>query len=324
MCYSAECWALYDGYVKEFGADIDIKAFWELYLGRDEKYRIRHKLSDGTKLPKGMDLNYLRPKTELERNIQGLIGEWNGRRLAESEDELVKQQARLAAAEAKLAVKETKTALNEQRIATNKIKQMTRWIEDAKRTKHDPSRDDRIFPDWYAPVLIVENGKRIVRPMRYHCRPEGMPASSDLTKEGRISGKYNARRDNLTRFWRNQFGHTHGLMLAETFYENVDDGKGGSKEIQFRPRTGETMYIACLYSHWVDPKGNEPDLWSFAAITDEPEPEVAAQGHDRTIINIKPDHVDAWLTPEGRSDEELFAIFDDRRHPYYELVKEVA
>ena len=26
MCYSAECWALYDGYVKEFGADIDIKA----------------------------------------------------------------------------------------------------------------------------------------------------------------------------------------------------------------------------------------------------------------------------------------------------------
>ena len=104
----------------------------------------------------------------------------------------------------------------------------------------------------------------------------------------------------------------------------MDDGKGGSKEIQFRPRTGETMFIACLYSHWVDPAGKEPDLWSFAAITDEPEPEVAAQGHDRTIINIKPDHVDAWLTPEGRSDEELFAIFDDRRHPYYELVKEAA
>ena len=51
--------------------------------------------------------------------------------------------------------------------------------------------------------------------MRYHCRPEGMPAASDVTKEGRISGKYNARRDNLTRFWRNQFGHTHALMLAE-------------------------------------------------------------------------------------------------------------
>lgn len=324
MCYSAECWALYDAYVREFGADIKIREFWELYLDRDEKYRIRHKLSDGTKIPKGVDLNFLRPKSDLERKIQDLIGEWNGRKLTESEAELAKQEARLAAAEAKLAVKETKTALNEQRIAGNKIRQMQRWIEDAKRTRHEPSRDDRIFPDWFAPVLIVEDGRKVIRPMRYHCRPEGMPASSDVTKEGKISGKYNARRDNLTRFWRNQFGHTHALMLAETFYENVDDGKGGSKEIQFRPRTGETMYIACLYSHWVDPKGKEPDLWSFAAITDEPEPEVAAAGHDRTIINIKPEHVDAWLTPEGRSDEELFAIFDDRRHPYYELVKEAA
>ena len=228
MCYSAECWALYDAYVQEFDADIDIKAFWEIYLERDEKYRIRKKLSDGTKIPKGVDLNFLRPKSDLERKIQDLIGEWNGRKLAESEAELTKQEARLAAAEEKLEVKETKTALNEQRIAGNKIKQMTRWIEDAKRTRHEPARDDRIFPDWYAPVMIIEDGKKIIRPMRYHCRPAGMPASSDVTKDGRISGKYNARRDNLTRFWRKQFGHTHALMLAETFYENVDDGRGGS------------------------------------------------------------------------------------------------
>ena len=324
MCYSAEAWSLYDGYVKEFGADIDVKAFWEIYLERDEKYRIRKKLSDGTKIPKGVDLNFLPPRGEMERKIQDLISEWNGRKLAESEAELATQTARLAAAEAKLAVKETKTALNEQRIATNKIKQMQRWIADAKRTKHEPAKDDRIFPDWYAPVLIVENGKKIVRPMRYHCRPAGMDPSIDRTKTGQVSGTYNARRDNLTRFWRHQFGHTHGLMLAETFYENVDDGKGGSKEIQFRPRTGETMYIACLYSHWTDPTGKEPDLWSFAAITDEPEPEVAAAGHDRTIINIKPEHVDAWLNPDPNNLEALFAIFDDKRHPYYELVKEAA
>jgi len=324
MCYSAECWTLYDAYQREFGADIDIKAFWTLYLGREEKYQSRHKLSDGTKIPKGMDLNFLRPGTERERKIQDLIGEWNGRKLAESGTELAKQEARLAAAEAKLAVKVTKTALNDQRIAGNKIKQMTRWIEDAKRTSHKPATDDRIFPFWYAPVLLIENGKPIVRPMRYLCRPQGMDATTDYTKDGKVSGKYNARRDNLTKFWRKQFGHTHGLMLAETFYENVDDGKGGSKEIQFRPRTGETMYVAGLYSHWIDPNGKEPDLWSFAAITDEPEPEVAAQGHDRTIINIKPEHVDVWLTPEGRSDEALFAIFDDRRHPFYEVIHEAA
>lgn len=324
MCYSAEAWTFYDAYRRQFGADIDIRAFWELYLGRDEKYRIRKKQSDGTKIPKGMDLNFLKPETELEEKIAALIADWNATRVTESEQELFKQKKRVADAERKLAVKETKAALNDQRVGTNKMKQYMRWIEDAKRTTHDPVRDDRIYPNWYAPVLLMENGKPIVRPMRYHCRPQGMSPDSDTTKDGKVSGKYNARRDNLTKFWRNQFGHTHALMLAETFYESVDDGKGGSKEIHFRPRTGDTMFIACLYSHWTDPEGKEPDLWSFAAITDEPEPEVAAAGHDRTIINIKPEYADAWLTPEGRSDDDLFAIFDDRRHPYYELVKQAA
>ncbi len=324
MCYSAECWTLYDAYAREFGADIEIKAFWELYLARDEAYRIRNKASDAAKIPKGMDLNFLHPETDLENQIHDLVQEWNGRKISESEQQLFKQAKRLADAERKLAVKETKTALNEQRIAGNKIKQMKRWIEDAKRSKHEPAKDDRIFPDWYAPVLIVEGGKKIVRPMRYHCRPAGMDPAIDHTRNGRVSGTYNARRDNLTRFWRHQFGHTHGLMLAKTFYENVDDGKGGSREIHFQPRTGEPMFIACLYSHWVDPEGKEPDLWSYAAITDEPEPEVAAQGHDRTIINIKPEYVDAWLNPDPNNLDALFAIFDDKRHPYYELVKRAA
>lgn len=324
MCYSAEAWTLYNAYVKEFSADIDMRAFWELYLGRDEAYRTKKRAADIPKIPKGMDFAFKKPKTPLEEKIHDLIQEWDERKVSESEQELFKQTKRLADAERKLTVKETKTALNEQRIAGNKIKQMKRWIADAKRTKREPERDDRIFPDWYAPVLIVEDGKKIVRPMRYHCRPAGMDPSIDRTKDGRVSGTYNARRDNLTRFWRHQFGHTHGLMLAETFYENVDDGEGGSNEIQFRPKTGETMYVACLWSKWEDPNGKEPDLYSFAAITDEPEPEVAAAGHDRTIINIKPEHVEAWLNPDPEDLDAMFAIFDDKRHPYYEVVQQAA
>ena len=88
-------------------------------------------------------------------------------------------------------------------------------------------------------------------------------------------------------------------------------------ELQFAPRTGDDMLIACLWSHWTDPAGKLPDLDSFAAITDAPEPEVAAAGHDRTIINLRPEHVDAWLAPGGDT-AAMQAIFDDKRHPYYE------
>jgi len=46
--------------------------------------------------------------------------------------------------------------------------------------------------------------------------------------------------------------------------------------------------------------------------------ELAAARHDRTIINVKPEHVDAWLNPEPDNLAASYAIFDDKRHPYYE------
>jgi putative SOS response-associated peptidase YedK len=87
--------------------------------------------------------------------------------------------------------------------------------------------------------------------------------------------------------------------------------------LHFVPRPADTMLIACLVASWQDPKGGAP-LLSFAAITDEPPPEVAAAGHDRMIVNLKPENLDAWLAPAGRSVEELQALLADRQTPYYE------
>jgi putative SOS response-associated peptidase YedK len=105
-------------------------------------------------------------------------------------------------------------------------------------------------------------------------------------------------------------------MVVDSFFENVDRN-GKNEVLHFVPKPAGTMLIACLYAEWRDPKGGAP-LLSFAAITDEPPPEVAAAGHDRMIINLKPEHLGAWLTPQGRSQDELQAILSDRQMPYYE------
>ena len=34
-------------------------------------------------------------------------------------------------------------------------------------------------------------------------------------------------------------------------------------------------------------------------------------------VHVKPEHVEAWLNPGGDL-KRMQAIFDDRRHPYYE------
>src|SRR5690606_7193022 len=261
--------------------------------------------------------------SDWEREIEALIEAHDARVAGRLEQEVFKQKKRLADAERTLQTKTTKKALEDRRIATAKIDWALGKLADLRRTRPE-LRDSRIFPGMHAPVLVWEGGRRVVKPMRYQCRPAGKPAFFDR----KFPGTYNARRDNLEGFWKDAFGLTHGLMVASRFYENVPRHRMEGRELgedepeenvilEFAPRDGSEMLIACLWSRWTGGEG-EPELLSFAAITDEPEPEVAAAGHDRTVINIKPEHIDAWLNPEPGNLAALYAIFDDRQHPYYE------
>ncbi|WP_321869851.1 hypothetical protein [Paraburkholderia tropica] len=51
------------------------------------------------------------------------------------------------------------------------------------------------------------------------------------------------------------------------------------------------MNIACLGSRRTKP--GQPDLLSFAAFTDEPLPKIETASHDRCIIPIKPENIEA-------------------------------
>ncbi len=305
MCYSAQIEAAYTKFVRQFGAVLDKKAFAKMWLHDEGKER-------RPRTPRALDLSFLTSDDPDVAGIAQEIRQWDAEDVAQLETELFRQAKRLADAERKLATKPTKTAENEKRIAGNKIEQIKGRIADLKRSRPE-AKDSRMFPGYYCPVLVSEGGRLVVKPMRYQCRLAGKPAFYDT----KFPGTYNARRDSLEKFWAPAFGRTHGLIVADRFYEHVEvDGE--NRVLEFVPRTGEQMLIACLWSHWTDPKGQEPDLLSFAAVTDDPEPEVAAAGHDRTIINIKPEHVDAWLNPDPANLQALYAIFDDKRHPYYE------
>ncbi len=301
MCYSAQVYAEFKQYQRQFGAVMDIDEYVRTFWSPEERPR-------RVKAPRAMirELLEIAPP-DLQANLRAA----DATEADTLTREIFDQKRRVADAERALQVKETKKAREDVRIGSNKILQAQRRLDTLKGGRG--ADDRRIFPGVYCPVLVVEEGRRVVKPMRYQCRPAGTPILYDR----KFPGTYNARRDNLEGFWRRQFGYTHGLIVADRFYENVELN-GKNERLEFVPSTGEPMLIACLWSHWRDPAGNEPDLLSFAAITDEPEPEVAAAGHDRTIINIKPEHVDAWLNPDPANLAALYGIFDDKRHPFYE------
>ncbi|EEA03868.1 putative uncharacterized conserved protein [Burkholderia sp. H160] len=314
MCYSAQILADYRRYVRMFGAQMSIHEFARLFFERAE--------DNQAKIPKAMEDAFSEPQSDAEREVWASIERFRSQQTVKLEQELFKQRTRFADAERSLQTKVTKAASESKRIAQDKIDRTLERLDDLRRI--DPkAADSRIFPGYYAPVMVMENGQRVVKPMRYQCRLAGKPASYDT----RYPGTYNARRDSLEGFWKTLFGHSHGLVLASAFYENVPRARMEGRELapgekdenvrlEFRPNPPHDMLVACLWSRWSG-KG-EPDLLSFAAITDEPPPEVAAAGHDRCIIPIKPEHIDAWLNPGPRDLGALYAILDDRDRPFYE------
>lgn len=308
MCYSAQVIQAAKKLSRQLGLRLDYDAAEKLFMRR---------LDDPTlNISRGYEANFEEPTSDQGRRIQSAIDEHRARVASKTEKELFTQKTRLVNAERSLKTKETKKSREDVRISTAKIAALQDKLSDLRRSE-PKSRDNRIFPLVYTGVIVKHNEENLLRPMRYACRPAGKPAFYDR----KFPGLYNARRDNLERFWNEQFGHHHAIMVVESFYENVPlhvkerrELAAGEAEqnlvLEFTPNPSQPMLIACLWSHWTDP--NEPDLDGFAAITDEPPPDVSAAGHDRCIINLRPEHVEAWLTPEKRDRTELQAILSDR------------
>jgi putative SOS response-associated peptidase YedK len=312
MCYSAMVIADYRNYLRFYGAGISLTEFVQMYVHRYSGEKIV--------VPKAVDDAFLESGEFPE--VDKLIRDYRDLREADLQKEMFEQRTRLADAERSLLIKETKKALESRRVAGNKVEHCKRRLEDLNRTAPADS-DRRMYPGQYLPVMVMENGKRVIRPMRYQCRPAGKPAFYDQ----KYPGTYNARRDNLEGFWKELFGVTHGIAVVNAFYENVATHKAEHRELapgekpsniilEFNPTPTQDMLVACLWSHWQGADGEE--LTSFAFITDEPPEEVAAAGHDRCIIPIKLSNLDAWLQPQGHSLDDMYAILDDRERPYYE------
>lgn len=178
MCYSAQVKAQWREYMRKTGAMIDLRAFAKLYGHKPMGLPVI--------TSKDLDAGFRDPQSDEERAILECIQAFDRARQEKWEREMFEQKKRLADAERILAVKPTKKAANDQRIATDKIEQRKRWLGDLTRTERK-ARDSRIYPMWYAPVMIWEDGRRVVKPMRYHCRPAGKPAFYDTKYPGLYS-----------------------------------------------------------------------------------------------------------------------------------------
>lgn len=322
MCYSAQIWADFRKY-ERFGGTLDIKGYMKLAGWAKKKgawtkvvpRAMRRIMTDAT--TSGLPIETVEMARAADSEAIALIAA-----------EIGTQEARLAEANAKLAsAKPTKKAETDRRVATNKIAAGQKKLDEM--AEPAPADGiDRIWPGHFAPVMIrdPETGERLVVPMRYRCRLPGWTEADEAEKPG----TYNARRDKLSTVWRKVFGVHHGVIGVHRFYESVNihdlqqralvPGEREQKvEIVFTPATGEDLVVACLWTY-TEGSGDEPGFYSFAIITDHPPPEVAIAGHDRCIVSLQEDDLEAWLNPTAHTPAELQAILDRGEvvRPYFE------
>lgn len=309
MCYSAQIRADYAKLVRHYGATMSLEEFSRLYTFDPAKKR--------PKTPKAMDDGFRGARTEQGRDIVAMIQQWHSQEQRELEAELQEQQQRHRRAQSALATRPTQKARNELRVSANRVERAQSRLEDLQRSQQLP-RDNRIFPGTYAPVIVSEHGRRVIKPMRYQCRLPDKSARTDVL----YPGTYNARRDSLEGYWRGAFGHRHGVVVVKAFYEHVprkglplaalDDER--DVVLEFQPEPQRDLLIACLWAEW---EGAEGRLLSFAAVTDAPPRDVAATGHDRGIVPIRETHLDAWLNPDPGDLAAQYRILDDREDIAY-------
>ena len=184
MCYSARVRQNLKHLSRRYEAEVDWAAIEELYRRRAE--------GEDIKASRDLQRNFQNPETDVERRTAEYIAQYLKRKRAEWENEVFVQRRRVTEAEESLVKRETKNSREDIRIGSKKVQEYLDRLADLHRA--EPNNEDaRIFPMSYAPVLITEEGRTVVKPMRYTCRLAGKPA--DIEK--RFPGIYNARRDSL-------------------------------------------------------------------------------------------------------------------------------
>ncbi|MBS1961574.1 MAG: SOS response-associated peptidase family protein [Bdellovibrionales bacterium] len=306
MCYSA----MVNMHVKELGltykARVQIDMFEDLF-----RERLAASAS-AVNNPRPLEAAFLeKPKSAPEMRIAKSIREFQARERKALAAEIKAQSKRLAAAEKALAGKVTKKAQNDQRIATSKIEKAEFRLGLLESGKISES-DSRIWPGSYAPLIVETEGERSVRPFRYLLRPFGQSAAFDR----KFEGSYNARRDRLEEvfWWKSVYGKRHGILPIHAFFEHVKV-KGKNVVLRFEPKAFTEMAVPCI---WDRNEAEDFTLHSFALITDDPNPEVAAAGHDRTPVVMRPKYIDLWLGAAAKDLAEYAVVFDDKQPTYFE------
>ena len=168
-----------------------------------------------------------------------------------------------------------------------------------------PASDQRVYPNFLAPVLKITNGEKTWHSMRYRLRPAN--STQEIPTRFNV---YNARLENLLErpTWQALLGRQHALVPMGRFYEWVINSQGKKELVAFTSQDGEWTWALGLWDYWRPTSNQSVGIYSFAIITTVAPPEIMQAGHHRCPLCLPLAQVGDWPTPRSRPPAEWRAF----------------
>lgn len=160
--------------------------------------------------------------------------------------------------------------------------------------------DRLILPYTKAPVLIHHENLPILTAMKFSLVPS-------WSKEPKVKfATHNARLETIDEkpTWKTVFVRKHCLVPMTDFIEPIYEGEYAGNMVSFFAKEGTIIFAAGVWDEWVNKETGEV-VQSFAIITADPPPFVAAVGHERSPVFLEAKPGLQWLENEGGAPQRL-------------------
>lgn len=177
-----------------------------------------------------------------------------------------------------------------------------------------------IAPTQLAPVVVVENGEVVLKPMRWGLVP--FWAKDDSIGDRMINARAETVKEKPA--FRASFKRRRCLVVADSLYEWQKLPNSKLKQpMRILLKDESPFGFAGLWDTWTGPDGS--GLETFTIITGEPN-EVVAPIHHRMAVILPKEHHAQWLDPEFQDADKLGQLLvpydasQMRMHPVSRLV----
>lgn len=180
----------------------------------------------------------------------------------------------------------------------------------AKELSAEPTADfswkPHVFPKYPAPVLLIENEKRIIAPMSFGL----IPFFEKEAKPKKVF--HNARVESLHEkvTFKKAFAESRCLIPVDSFFEYIWEDEKKNWLARFYPKSNETLLAAGLWGKWKSPEGKV--VSSFTMITSDPYDFILKTGHDRSPLFLERKAAEEWIAPGKKEPDELYDILKKR------------